>query len=146
MGAIHAYGSDNPKDRILPGVARGELIGCFGLTEPDHGSDPSGMKAHAWRAGGGQIDGFVLERGMEGLTTPKIEGKFEHRASPTGEIFMDDVFVPEDNRLPAARGLSAPLSCLTRACFVISWGPGARSVLIVLIGLLFHAINDRYGL
>ncbi len=150
MAAIHGFGSEEQKQRFLPAMARGESLGCFGLTEPDHGSDPSGMKARAKSADGGyrlsgnkawithspiadlcvvwardnegKVGGFIVERGMDGLVTPKIEGKFGVRASPTGEISMNDVFVPEENRLPEAKGLSAPLSCLGRARFGISWG------------------------
>ncbi len=131
-------------------MATGELLGCFGLTEPDHGSDPGSMAARAkktaggWRLTGaklwithapiadlmvvwakdddGVIGGFILERGMKGLSTSKIEGKFSVRASPTGEIVMDDVFVPEDNRLPFAKGLAAPFGCLNNARFGICWG------------------------
>ena len=150
MGAIHAFGSEEQKQRLLPAMANGELLGCFGLTEPNHGSDPSGMESRARSVDGGyrlsgnkvwithspiahvmvvwardddgKIGGFLAERSMEGLETPPIQGKFGARASPTGEIVMDDVFVPEENRLPEARGLRAPLSCLTRARFAIGWG------------------------
>ena len=150
MAPIALFGNDEQKERFLPPMARGERIGCFGLTEPDHGSDPSGMRARAksepggYRLNGakvwitnspiadvlivwarddeGHVEGFILERGMDGLTTPKIEGKFGVRASPTGEIVMADVFVPEENRLEGAKGLKAPLSCLSRARFGISWG------------------------
>jgi glutaryl-CoA dehydrogenase len=151
MAAIHAYGSEAQKQRLLPPMAAGERIGCFGLTEPDHGSDPSGMTARArsvpgggYRLSGtktwitqspiadvlvvwardddGRVGGFVLERGMPGLSTPRIEGKFGVRASPTGLIVMENVAVPTDARLEAAKGLSAPLSCLSRARFGISWG------------------------
>jgi glutaryl-CoA dehydrogenase len=150
MGSIHSFGSEDQKQRFLPGMARGEILGCFGLTEPDHGSDPSGIKARAKSVDGGYrlsgnkiwithspiadlcivwakddegtIGGYIVERSMEGLETPTIEGKFGVRASPTGEISLADVFVPEENRLPNAKGLSAPLSCLTRARFGISWG------------------------
>jgi len=150
MGAIHGYGSEEQKQRFLPSMATGEAIGCFGLTEPDHGSDPSGMKSRAkqdgtgYRLNGnktwitnspladvlvvwakdddGAIGGFILERGMDGLSTPKIDCKFGVRASSTGEVVMDNVLVPEDNRLPGVRGLGAALSCLSRARFGISWG------------------------
>ena len=150
MGAIHAFGSEEQKQRLLPGMAKGDILGCFGLTEPDHGSDPSRMQARARSADGGyelsgnkvwithapiahvmvvwarddegQVGGFLVERGMDGLETPTIEGKFGARVSPTGQIVMDEVFVPEENRLPTARGLRAPLSCLTRARFAIGWG------------------------
>jgi glutaryl-CoA dehydrogenase len=150
MGAIHGYGSEQQKQRFLPSMATGEAIGCFGLTEPDHGSDPSGMKSRARKDGtgyrlngnktwithspladvlvvwakddDGAIGGFVLERGMDGLSTPKIEGKFGVRASSTGEVVMDNVLVAEQNRLPGVRGLGAALSCLSRARLGISWG------------------------
>ena len=150
MTPIYAYGSEEQRQKYLPKMAKGELIGCFGLTEPDHGSDPGGMKSRArkvaggWRLNGnktwithspianlmivwakddgGVIRGFILERGMQGLTTPKIEGKFSVRASPTGEIVMDDVFVPEENLLPNVSGLKGPFGCLNNARFGICWG------------------------
>lgn len=150
MGAIASFGSEEQKQRFLPAMARGEILGCFGLTEPDHGSDPSGMNARAKGADGGyrlsgnkiwithspiadlcvvwakddegKVGGFIVERKMDGLETPKIQGKFGVRASPTGEISLADVFIPEENRLPEAKGLSSPLSCLSRARFGISWG------------------------
>lgn len=150
MGAIHGFGSEEQKQRFLPAMARGEMLGCFGLTEPDHGSDLSGMKARAKSVDGGyelsgnkiwithspiadlcvvwakedegKVGGFIVERKMDGLDTPKIQGKFGVRASPTGEISLSDVFVPEENRLPKAKGLSAPFTCLNRARFGISWG------------------------
>jgi len=150
MTPIYAYGSDAQRERFLPAMAKGELLGCFGLTEPDHGSDPGGMRSRArkvdggWRLTGskmwithapiadlmvvwakdeeGAIRGFVLERGMDGLATPKIEGKFSVRASPTGEIVMNDVFVPDANLLPGARGLKGPFGCLNNARFGICWG------------------------
>ncbi len=150
MGAVHAFGSEEQKQHLLPPMAKGEVLGCFGLTEPNHGSDPSGMEARArsveggYRLNGtkiwithapiahvmviwarddeGEVGGFLAERGMTGMDTPPLRGKFGARASPTGEIVMDDVFIPEENRLPLARGLRAPLSCLTRARFAIGWG------------------------
>ena len=150
MGAIHAFGSEEQKQRLLPAMAKGEVLGCFGLTEPNHGSNPSGMESRARSVDGGyrlsgnkvwithspiahvmivwardddgKIGGFLAERSMDGLETPPIQGKFGARASPTGEIVMDDVFIPQENRLPGARGLRAPLSCLTRARFAIGWG------------------------
>lgn len=150
MTPIYAYGSEAQRRKYLPKMASGELLGCFGLTEPDHGSDPGSMKSRAKKVAGGyrlsgskiwithspiadlmvvwakdddgEIGGFILERGMTGLTTPKIEGKFSVRASPTGEIAMDDVFVPDDNRLPYAKGLNAPFGCLNNARFGICWG------------------------
>ncbi|GBD42338.1 Acyl-CoA dehydrogenase [bacterium HR39] len=150
MFPIYAYGSEEQRRRWLPRLARGELVGCFGLTEPDHGSDAGGLRSRArrvpggWRVSGtktwithapiadvfvvwakdeeGTIRGFVLERGMEGLSTSKIEGKFSLRASPTGTIHMEDVFVPGENVLPGARGLRGPFGCLNRARYGIAWG------------------------
>jgi len=150
MHPIHAYGSEEQRERWLPGLAKGEIVGCFGLTEPGVGSDPNGMITRARKAGGGykvsgakmwitnapvadifvvwakddagEIRGYVLEKGMKGLSTSKIEGKFSLRASVTGEIVMDDVFVPEANLLPNVKGLKGPFGCLTKARFGISWG------------------------
>ena len=150
MSAIYDFGSAEQKDRFLPGMREGSLIGCFGLTEPDHGSDAGALQTRAkscdggyklngtkvwithspianllivWaRDDSGSIGGYILERGMKGLETPKIEGKFGVRASPTGFIMMDDVFVPEENRMPNANGLGAPLTCLNNARFGICWG------------------------
>ena len=150
MHPIHAYGSDAQRQRYLPGLASGESIGCFGLTEPDAGSDPGAMKTRARKVDGGylldgtktwisnapladvfvvwakneadEIRGFVLEKGMQGLSAPRIEGKFSLRASATGQIAMNEVFVPDDNMLPDASGLKAPFSCLTRARYGIAWG------------------------
>ncbi len=149
MYPIFRYGSEAQRERFLPRLARGELIGAFGLTEPDHGSDPGGMTTRARRVDGGYalsgtkswithapaadvfvvwakdddgvVRGFLLERGMEGLRTPRIEGKFSLRASVTGEIVMEDVFVPEDNLLNVS-GLKGPFGCLNRARFGICWG------------------------
>jgi glutaryl-CoA dehydrogenase len=150
MLPIYLFGSEEQRQRYLPMMARGEKLGCFGLTEPDHGSDPSRMTSRArsadggWRLTGtktwithapiadlmvvwakddeGKVRGFILERGMPGLATSKIEGKFSVRASPTGQIHMDDVFVPEAQALPQARGISAPFACLNNARFGICWG------------------------
>jgi glutaryl-CoA dehydrogenase len=150
MHPIHAYGTDAQREKYLPGLASGTLIGCFGLTEPDAGSDPGGMKTRARKVDGGylldgtktwisnapvadvfiiwakndadEICGLVLDKGMKGLSTQRIEGKFSLRASSTGQIAMSEVFVPEDNLLPGARGLKAPFSCLTRARYGIAWG------------------------
>jgi glutaryl-CoA dehydrogenase len=150
MMPIYLFGSQEQRERYLPAMARAELLGCFGLTEPDHGSDPGSMKARARKVDGGYrlsgtktwithapiahlmivwakddegtIRGFILERGMPGLETAKIEGKFSVRASPTGQILMDDVFVPEAQRLPEARGINAPFACLNNARFGICWG------------------------
>lgn len=150
MTPIYAYGTEAQRQRFLPAMAKGELLGCFGLTEPDHGSDPGGMRSRArkvtggWRLNGTKlwithapiadvmivwakddddvIRGFILERGMKGLTTSKISGKLSVRASPTGEIAMNDVFVPDENYLPGARGLRGPFGCLNNARFGICWG------------------------
>ena len=152
MHPIYAYGSEEQRMKYLPKLASGEWVGCFGLTEPNHGSDPAGMETHAKKVDGGyimngakmwitnspiadvfvvwaksdahdnKIRGFVLERGMDGLTTPKIEGKFSLRASITGEIVMSDVFVPDDSLLPNAEGLAGPFGCLNRARYGIAWG------------------------
>ncbi len=150
MHPIYAYGSEEQRRRFLPGLASGELVGCFGLTEPDHGSDPGGMKTRATKVGEGYrlkgakmwitnapiadvfvvwakddsdtIRGFILEKGMTGLSAPKIEGKFSLRASITGEIVMDDVLVPEANLLPNVSGLKGPFGCLNKARYGISWG------------------------
>ncbi len=149
MHPIHAYGDEAQRQRWLPGLARGELVGCFGLTEPDAGSDPGSMKSRAERVDGGyllsgnkmwitnspiadlflvwakldgEITGFVLEKGMVGLSAPKIEGKFSLRASITGEIVMERVFVPEANRLAGVSGLKGPFGCLNKARYGIAWG------------------------
>ncbi|WP_420404909.1 acyl-CoA dehydrogenase [Nisaea sp.] len=150
MHPIYAYGSEEQKQKYLPKLATGEWVGCFGLTEPDHGSDPGSMVTRAKSVQGGyllkgakmwitnspiadvfvvwaktddgQIRGFILEKGMKGLSAPKIEGKFSLRASITGEIVMDDVEIPEENMLPNVAGLKGPFGCLNKARFGISWG------------------------
>ena len=150
MLPIYLFGSEEQRQRYLPAMARGEKLGCFGLTEPDHGSDPGSMSSRArripggWRLSGtktwithapiadlmivwakdesGKVAGFILDRGMPGLTTSRIEGKFSVRASPTGQIHMDDVFVPDAQWLEGARGISAPFTCLNNARFGICWG------------------------
>ncbi|EAQ07252.1 acyl-CoA dehydrogenase [Yoonia vestfoldensis] len=152
MYPIHAYGSDAQREKYLPGLAAGTLIGCFGLTEPDAGSDPAGMKTTAkktaggyvlngskmwisnapiadvfvvWaksEAHGGKIRGFVLDKGMKGLSAPKVGGKLSLRASVTGEIVMDNVEVGEDALLPGVQGLKGPFGCLNRARYGIAWG------------------------
>ena len=152
MYPIYAYGSEEQRQKYLPGLASGDLIGCFGLTEPDAGSDPAGMKTRAektatgykitgskmwisnspfadvfviWAksdAHGGKIRGFILEKGQQGLSAPKIEGKLSLRASTTGEIVMDGVEVGEDALLPNIQGLKGPFGCLNRARYGISWG------------------------
>ncbi len=150
MYPIYDFGSEEQRLKYLPKLASGEWVGCFGLTEPNHGSDPSSMETRARKAAGGyvlrgnkmwitnapiadvmvvwaktedgRIRGFILERGMPGLTAPKIEGKMSLRASATGEIVMDDVFVPEENLLPGVSGLRGPFSCLNNARYGIAWG------------------------
>lgn len=149
MHPIFAYGNDEQRKKYLPKLATGELIGCFGLTEPDAGSDPGSMRTKATKTTGGYIlngakmwitnspiadvfivwaklddviRGFILERDMKGLTAPKIEGKFSLRASITGEIVMDEVFVPEQNLLPNVAGLKGPFGCLNKARYGIAWG------------------------
>ncbi|MFZ9336360.1 MAG: acyl-CoA dehydrogenase [Burkholderiaceae bacterium] len=155
MHPINEYGSEAQRQKYLPKLATGEWVGCFGLTEPNHGSDPASMVTRAkpvdggyilkgakmwitnspiadvfvvWAklegAGDGQsaIRGFILEKGMKGLSAPKIEGKMSLRASITGEIVMDDVFVPEENRLPNIEGLKGPFGCLNKARYGIAWG------------------------
>ncbi|MCT8971263.1 acyl-CoA dehydrogenase [Microbaculum marinisediminis] len=152
MYPIYAYGDESQRKKYLPKLASGEWVGCFGLTEPDHGSDPGGMVTRAEKIDGGyrltgakmwisnspiadvmvvwaksaahdnQIRGFILEKGMKGLSCPKIEGKLSLRASITGEIVMDNVEVPEENLLPNVSGLKGPFGCLNRARYGISWG------------------------
>ena len=166
---INTFGSDEQKEKYLPKLTSGEWIGCFGLTEPDAGSDPAGMRTFAKKVDGGfclngsktwisnapvadvfviwaksdahdgKIRGFILEKGMDGLTAPKIEGKMSLRSSVTGMIMMDDVHVPEENMLPHVEGLKGPFSCLNRARYGISWGAmGAAEFCL-------HAAHD-YGL
>ncbi|MDG1751755.1 MAG: acyl-CoA dehydrogenase [Thalassotalea sp.] len=149
MHPIHTYGTEEQKMKYLPKLATGEMIGCFGLTEPNSGSDPASLLTKATKVDGGYrlsgnkmwitnspiadvfiiwakldgvIKGFILEKGMEGLSAPKIEGKFSLRASITGEVVMDNVFVPEDNLLPHVKGLSGPFGCLNKARYGIGWG------------------------
>ena len=150
MYPIYAYGNEEQREKYLPKLATGEWVGCFGLTEPDHGSDPGSMITRARSVDGGysltgakmwitnspfadvfvvwaktddgKIRGFILEKGMQGLSAPKIEGKLALRASITGEIVMDEVFVPEENLLPNAEGLKGPFGCLNNARYGIAWG------------------------
>ena len=169
MHPINTFGSEEQKQKYLPKLASGEYIGCFGLTEPDAGSDPAGMRTNAKKVDGGfvmngsktwisnapiadvfvvwaksaehdnKIKGFILEKGMKGLSAPKIENKLSLRASITGMIMMEDVFVPEENILPDVEGLKGPFSCLNRARYGISWGAmGAAE-------FCFEAARD-YGL
>ncbi len=150
MWPIYNYGSEEQRQKYLPKLATGEWVGCFGLTEPDHGSDAGGMKSRARKVDGGYvlkgtkmwisnspladvfvvwakddddvIRGFILEKGWKGLSAPKIEGKLSLRASITGEVVMEDVFVPEENKLPHAKGLGGPFGCLNNARYGIAWG------------------------
>jgi len=150
MYPIHAFGTDEQRAKYLPRLASGESVGCYGLTEPDHGSDPASMTTRARAVDGGfllsgaktwithapiadvfiiwarndanKINGFILDKDMKGLSTTEIEGKFALRASITGEIIMDNVFVPDENRLPGAHGLKAPFECMNRARYGIAWG------------------------
>jgi len=160
MYPIYAYGTEAQREKYLPKLATGEWVGCFGLTEPNHGSDPGGMETRATKTDGGwivhgtkmwitnspiadvfvvwakcyghsetmegasegEIRGFILDKGMDGLSAPKIEGKMSLRASITGEIVMDEVFVPDDNFMPNVKGLKGPFGCLNRARYGISWG------------------------
>jgi glutaryl-CoA dehydrogenase len=150
MAPIYEFGSEEQREEFLPRLARGEIVGCFGLTEPDHGSDPGSMSTRARSAPGGfrlsgaktwitnspiadvflvwakddagAIRGFLIEKGADGLAAPKIEGKFSLRASSTGQILMDEVFVAEDRTLPGVSGLKGPFSCLNKARFGISFG------------------------
>ena len=150
MHPIHEFGTESQRKKYLPRLASGEWLGCFGLTEPDHGSDPGGMVTRAKNADGGfvlngakswisnaphaevflvwakdesgEIRGYLLEKGMKGLSTSKIEGKFSLRVSPTGEVVMEQVFVPEENLLPGVSGLRGPFSCLNQARYGIAWG------------------------
>ncbi len=151
MHPINAFGSEEQKQKYLPKLATGEWVGCFGLTEPNHGSDPGSMETRAKKVDGGwilhgsktwitnssisdvfiiwakssvdeRVRGFILEKGMKGLSAPRIKGKFSLRASVTGEIVMEDVFVPDENLLPNTSGLGGPFSCLNKARYGIAWG------------------------
>ena len=149
MYPIYTYGTEEQCKKYLPQLASGKLIGCFGLTEPNHGSDPASMETRAKKVDGGyilqgnkmwitnspiadvfvvwakldgEIRGFILEKGMKGLSAPKIEGKFSLRASSTGEIVMNEVFVPDENFMPNAKGLGGPFGCLNKARYGIAWG------------------------
>jgi len=149
MYPIFTYGTEEQRKKYLPDLASGKLVGCFGLTEPNHGSDPASMETKAKKVDGGfilhgnkmwitnspiadvfvvwakldgEIRGFILEKGMKGLSAPKIEGKFSLRASSTGEIVMDEVFVPAENIFPEVKGLKGPFGCLNKARYGIAWG------------------------
>jgi glutaryl-CoA dehydrogenase len=172
MYPIHAYGSEKQKEKWLPGMARGELIGCFGLTEPDGGSDPGAMKTHAtrrgdtwilngakmwitngtiadlavvWSTSDDGILGFIVEKGMRGYTSRDILKKYSLRASVTSELFLDHVEVPEANRLAGARGLKAALSCLTQARYGIAWGAIGAAVACMREALAFAQHRVLFG-
>ena len=170
MGAIYDFGSEEQKNKYLPDMAKGELIGCFGLTEPDAGSDPGGMKTIAKRSNGGYIingqktwitnspiadvfiiwaktdedrlSGFIIDKNTNGLDAPQIDGKFALRASKTGSIFLSDVFVPDENVLPLANSFKAPFSCLNIARYGISWG--ALGAAEFCLNASINYTKDRY--
>merc|ERR1711964_839099 len=174
MYPIYDFGSEAQRQKYLPRLAKGELIGCFGLTEPNHGSDPAHMETKArwdneakvWILNGSKnwitnspiadvfvvwaqtedgIRGFILEKGMKGLTAPKIEGKFSLRASHTGMIFMDDVVVPEENMLPGVHGLKGPFSCLNNARYGISWGAMGAAEACLDIARTYTLDRKQFG-
>jgi len=174
MYPIYDFGTEAQRQKYLPSLATGEKIGCFGLTEPNHGSDPAGMETRARKEDGvyilngsknwitnspladvfiiwamnqeeGRIRGFILEKEMMGLTAPKIEGKFSLRASHTGMIFMDDVVVPEENMLPAVHGLRGPFSCLNKARYGISWGAMGAAEACLDIARTYTLDRKQFG-
>merc|ERR1739844_194216 len=174
MYPIYDFGTEAQRQKYLPSLATGEKIGCFGLTEPNHGSDPAGMESRARKEDGvyilnssknwitnspladvfvvwamnqeeGRIRGFILEKGMKGLSAPKIEGKFSLRASHTGMIFMDDVVVPEENMLPAVHGLKGPFSCLNNARYGISWGAMGAAEACLDIARTYTLDRKQFG-
>ena len=173
MHPINTFGTEEQKEKYLPKLASGEYVGCFGLTEPDHGSDPGSMNTRArkvesgYRLSGsktwisnspisdvfivwakdedGVIRGFILDKGMDGLSAPKIEGKLALRASITGEIVMDEVFVPEENKLPNAEGLAGPFSCLNSARLGISWGALGAAETCWVTALQYTLDRKQFG-
>merc|ERR1712228_188624 len=174
MYPIYDFGSEAQREKYLPRLARGEIVGCFGLTEPNHGSDPAHMETRAkydpeakayilngsknwitnspiadifvvWAQTEDGLRGFILEKGMKGLTAPKIEGKFSLRASHTGMIFMDDVVVPEENMLPAVHGLKGPFSCLNNARYGISWGAMGAAEACLDIARTYTLDRKQFG-
>eukprot|EP00761_Pharyngomonas_kirbyi_P012385 gb/GECH01012412.1/.p1 GENE.gb/GECH01012412.1/~~gb/GECH01012412.1/.p1 ORF type:complete len:425 (+),score=97.85 gb/GECH01012412.1/:1-1275(+) len=173
MWPISAYGTEEMKQKYLPKLASGELIGCFGLTEPDHGSDPAGMETRAKKKGSkfilngtktwisnspiadvfvvwakddnNDIRGFVLERDMPGLTTPKIDGKMSLRASTTGQIAMDDVEIPEENMFPDIKGLAGPFGCLNNARYGIGWGALGAAETCMSVALDYTLDRKQFG-
>jgi len=174
MYPIYDFGSEAQREKYLPRLAKGELVGCFGLTEPNHGSDPAHMETRAkwdseakvWILNGSKnwitnspiadvfiiwaqtedgLRGFILEKGMEGLTAPKIEGKFSLRASTTGMIFMDEVAVPEENMLPNVKGFKGPFSCLNNARYGISWGALGAAEACVQVARDYTLGRNQFG-
>ena len=172
MHPIYTYGSEAQREKYLPKLASGEWVGCFGLTEPDHGSDPGGMITRAEKVDGGyllngakmwitnspiadlavvwakldgKIRGFVLDRGMKGFETPKIDGKFSLRASVTGGITLSDVEVPEENLLPNVSGLSGPFGCLNKARYGIAWGSMGAAEFCWHAGLNYTLERKQFG-
>jgi len=174
MGPINDWGSEEQKQRYLPRLASGELVGCFGLTEPNHGSDPGGMETRARKQSNGsyvlngaknwitnspiadvfvvwakddegKIRGFILDKDMPGLSAPKIEGKFSLRASVTGMIFMEDVEVPVENMLPSVQGLTGPFSCLNNARYGIAWGSMGAAETCLHIARQYTLERHQFG-
>ncbi|MFM2338667.1 MAG: hypothetical protein RL115_1860 [Bacteroidota bacterium] len=173
MFPINAYGSEEQKKRMLPKLASGEWLGCFGLTEPNHGSDPSSMLTNFKDAGdhvilngakmwisnapfsqvavvwakneAGEIQGIIVERGMEGFTTPTTHGKWSLRASATGELVFDNVKVPKENILPGVKGLKGPLSCLTKARYGIAWGAIGAAMDCYDTALRYSKEREQFG-
>jgi glutaryl-CoA dehydrogenase len=173
MFAIHRWGSEEQKERWLPGMAAGELTGCFGLTEPDAGSNPAGMRTRAKRDGDdwvitgskmwitngtradvavvwartedGAVNGFVVEKGTEGFSAPEMHGKLSLRASVTSELVLDGVRVPEENRLPEAKSLRAPLSCLNEARYGIIWGAAGAARACYEAALEYAGSREQFG-
>ncbi len=172
MHPIYAYGTEEQRMKYLPKLASGEWVGCFGLTEPNSGSDPASMTTHATKVDGGyrltgnkmwitnspiadvlvvwaklegKIRGFVLEKGMAGLSPPKIEGKFSLRASITGEIVMDDVFVPDENMFPEISGLAGPFGCLNKARYGIAWGSLGAAEFCFNAARSYTLDRDQFG-
>lgn len=174
MWPIYAYGTEQQKEKYIPKLATGELIGAFGLTEPNHGSDPASMETTAvydsgtgeyvlngtktwisnspiadvfvvWAQSDGRIKGFIVERDMEGLTTPKIEGKFSLRASVTGQIAMDDVRIPAANLLPKIDGLGGPFGCLNNARYGIAWGTMGAAEACFDVALQYSLDRSQFG-
>ncbi|MBC8034256.1 MAG: acyl-CoA dehydrogenase family protein [Chitinophagaceae bacterium] len=173
MFPIYEYGNEEQRSRYLPKLASGEWLGCFGLTEPDHGSDPSGMRSTIKDAGNhvvlngskmwisnapycdvavvwakdeqGEIKGLILERGMDGFSTPATHGKWSLRASATGELVFDNVKVPKENILPNVKGLKGPLSCLTKARFGIAWGSVGAAMDCYDTALRYSKEREQFG-